>query len=160
MKKLNLILTLSFLFSVLGFSQTDSFSISLNDTIKLNLVREVFSPQKHSIEFLNNIDLLIDNQVVFGTDGEIPKYYLKSAEIKIKGQVIKLETQSIYNPWFGNRPNQNFYRIIQDGTHLKVKGLFSDGAGTFGAEWLIIGSSSVRTILTYDEQILYEYLDY
>jgi len=160
MKKLNLILVLVYAISASGFSQTDSLSIQLNDSIKLDLVREVFHKEKHSIKFLNDTDLLIDNKIVFGTDGEMPKYYLKSAEISIKGQVIKLETQSIYNPWFRAKPNKNRYGMILDGTRLKVRGLFSDGAGSFGAEWLVLGEGSVRTILTYDEQILFEYLKY
>lgn len=112
MKKLNLILILIYAISASGFSQTDSLSIQFNDSIKLDLVREVFHKENHSIKFLNDTDLLIDNKIVFGTDGEMPKYYLKSAEISINGQVIKHETQSIYNPWFGVKPNKNRYGMI------------------------------------------------
>ena len=63
MKKLNLIFILLFAISALGFSQNDSVTISLNDTIKLELVREVFQKKTHSVKYLNDTDLLIDNQI-------------------------------------------------------------------------------------------------
>lgn len=64
----------------------------------------------------------------------------------------------MYNPWFGNEPNRTSFGMIKDGTHLKIKGFFSDGAGSFGTEWLILGDQSIRTILTTDDQILFDYL--
>lgn len=81
--------------------------------LKLELVREVFQEKMHSVKYLNDTDLLIDNQIVFGTDGEKPIYKLKSAKIKIKEKRILLETSSMYNPWFGNEPNRNSFGMIK-----------------------------------------------
>lgn len=82
MKKLNLIFILLFAISALGFSQNDSVTISLNDTIKLELVREVFQKKTHSVKYLNDTDLLIDNQIIFGTDGKSLDTNLKVPRLK------------------------------------------------------------------------------
>jgi hypothetical protein len=65
----------------------------------------------------------------------------------------------MYNPWFGDGVNEKLFKIQKEGTELKLTGLFSDGAGTYGAEWLIVGKSSIRTSLTKDEWRLFEYIE-
>jgi len=65
----------------------------------------------------------------------------------------------MYNPWFGEGVYDKLFKIRKDGTEIRITGLFSDGAGSYGAEWLIVGKSSIRTILTKDEWILFEYFE-
>jgi hypothetical protein len=155
-----LLICILFLCHLLVNGQSDPHTISLNDSVKLILIRDIFSKHDHNIEFINDADLIIDNEIVFGTDGDIPRFSLKEAKLTINDKDIDLEISSMYNPWFGIKPNQNSFEMIQDGTHIKIRGFFSDGAGSYGVEWLIIGERSVRTILTYDEQILFEYFKY
>ena len=49
--------------------------------------------------------------------------------------------------------------INGDGNHrFLLRSWFSDGAGSYCAEWLIVGKSSIRTVLTNDEW-MFEYFD-
>ena len=98
--------------------------------------------------------------MAFGTDGNNPKYKLSRA-VLIKGKSIyNLQVDNMYNPWFGEKANEKLFKAELDGTNLIIRGLFSDGAGSYGAEWLIAGNTCTRTILSRDEKIIIEYFDF
>lgn len=60
----------------------------------------------------------------------------------------------MYNPWFGDRINENLIGLKIRNGEIKLNGLFSDGAGSYGAEWIFFKESSIRTILSKDEEII------
>ncbi|ESU20191.1 hypothetical protein FEDK69T_30440 [Flavobacterium enshiense DK69] len=126
----------------------------------MELERSVFNKAKHEFEYVNkNVLIAIDGIPLFGSDGEMPKYVLSNAILKIGNKTYKLQIDNMYNPWFGNNANGKFFKIENNGNQSVLKGVFSDGAGTYGAEWLIFGNSSIRTILTNDEDILFKYFE-
>jgi len=84
---------------------------------------------------------------------------LTKATLKIGQNTYDLQVDDMYNPWFGEGVYEGLYKIKKDGTEIRLTGLFFDGAGSYGAAWLIVGKSSIRTILTKDEWILFEYFD-
>jgi len=150
------------IFSTMQMSaQVEKISISLCDTIKLSLYREKFDPSYCKFEYYPEQYLIaINGQMVFGTDGNIPKYKLSKA-VLIKGKSsYNLRVDNMYNPWFGEKVNEKLFKAELDGTNLIVRGLFSDGAASYGAEWLIVGNSCTRTILSRDEKIIIEYFDF
>lgn len=64
----------------------------------------------------------------------------------------------MYNPWFGDYINEEFFKIIHNGeNHHILKAIFSDGAGTYASQWLIEWNSNIREILTKDEIIIGSY---
>jgi hypothetical protein len=89
----------------------------------------------------------------------MPKFILSKATLKVGNKTYKLQVDSMYNPWFGNRANEKSFKIENNGNQSILKGIFSDGAGTYGAEWLIFGDASIRTILTNDEGLLFKYFE-
>ena len=154
------ILYLLLFFSITSWSQQNSEKIILDENCSLEIHREIFDPKLHKIEYNGNFVISIDNSPLFGTDGEIPKFKLSKAILKIGNKTFDLQIDNMYNPWFGNGLNEKFYRIIHHGENYHIlKAIFSDGAGIYAAEWLIEWNSSIRGIITKDEIIIESYFD-
>lgn len=130
--------------------KSDSYVIPLGDGISLQMVVASFDAKKHKIKKCQILDwsgvCLIDGKTVFGTEWELPKNQLIKASVKIGSQTIKLDVSCMFNPFFGKPDRQNFTIETVEGGYL-VRGSFSDGAGSYESEWLIIDNSSIRTKL-------------
>ena len=160
MKTTTLIIIITILLTIRLFGQVDRVFVNINDTVQLSLERTKFDTTGKKYEYYDNkFPFSINERPIFGTDGDFPKYTLTKATLTIGSNKYDLQVDNMYNPWFGDRPNDNAYKIKKDGTEILLIGFFSDGAGYYGAEWLIVGRSSVRTILTKDELLLFAYLD-
>ncbi|NJY64288.1 hypothetical protein HC174_16215 [Salinimicrobium sp. CDJ15-81-2] len=146
-----------FLFStVICSGQTDKVAIQFNDTTSLELVKADFERTNKKIDYLDEQFVVgIDDSILFGTDGELPSSILKEAILKVGNKIYYLDVQNMYNPWFKGI-NEHFFNFKREGNRFHLTGLFSDGAGTYAAEWLIIGTSSIRTLITDDEENLIE----
>jgi outer membrane protein W len=154
---ITLIVTILFVTKLWG--QTDQVKVNLNDSTELTLERVHFDKSGKKFEFFDKYPIAINGRPIFGTDGDFPKYTLIKATLTIGKNKYDLQVEDMYNPWFGDGVNEKLFKIQKEGTELKLTGLFSDGAGTYGAEWLIVGKSSIRTSLTKDEWRLFEYIE-
>lgn len=129
---------------------SNSYTAPLGDGIALQLTIAPFDAKKHKIKKCQILDwygvCLIDSRPVFGTDWELPRNQLIKATVKIGTNAINLDVSCMYNAWFGEPAPQAFVFEKVEGGFL-IRGNFSDGAGSYEAEWLIIGDSSVRTKL-------------
>lgn len=103
--------------------------------------------------------VLIGSKPVFGTDGEIPKYMLAKAVLTLNGHLYKLQVDRMYNPWFGDDtryyPSKDAFKLVKKGSVYKLRGMFSDGAGGYEAEWQITNRAAVRTVLTSDDAFFF-----
>ncbi|MDK2773179.1 MAG: hypothetical protein KYX68_13295 [Flavobacterium sp.] len=154
------ILYLLLFFSITSWSQQNSEKIILDENCSLEIHREIFNPKQHKIEYNGNFVISIDNSPMFGTDGELPKFKLSKAILKIGKKTYDLQIDNMYNPWFGNGLNDKFFKIIHHGENYHIlKAQFSDGAGSYAAEWLIEWNSSIRGIITKDEIIIESYFE-
>ena len=144
--------------SFFSHGQVNSVNIKIDSITSLQLVREKFNPEINKLEIKNGFVLGINDSPLFGSDGEIPKYKLIKATLKIKDKSYNLQVDNMYNPWTGDNLNIDFFNIIHNGeNHHLFKGIFSDGAGTYAAQWLIEWNSSIRDIITKDEFIIESY---
>jgi hypothetical protein len=158
--KQTLLITFLLLVTYTLFGQDDAVTIEINDTIHLALHRTRFDTTGKKLEFYDNRFLYaIDGRPSFGTDGEIPKFQLSKAILTIGKVKYDLQVSNMYNPWIGVRPIGRSCNLKIDGPRIRIRHLFSDGAGTYGAEWLIRGKSSIRTILTDDEDVIIGYFN-
>ncbi len=141
-------------FSTIADEARESFTISLGDGITLNLTATQFNDKNHKITECKINDrpsvCLIDGKPVFGTDLDLPRNQLIKATIKIDKNTINLDATCMYNPWFGKPNVKNFTQKKAFGGYL-VSGYFSDGAGSYEAEWFVIENSAVRTRLVKGE---------
>ncbi len=146
------------LISSFTWSQENYSKISIGKDCYLELNKKKFIPSGHKLEYKNNILISIDNTPIFGTDGEIPVYELSKVLLTIKDKTYNLQVDHMYNPWFGDTINPSFIEFISssENNHI-LKVIFSDGAGTYAAEWLIEWNSSIRDIITKDEVIIQSY---
>ena len=159
MKNLVLI-TIFLLYTLVGSSQTDKSSIRLNDSTTVELERTEFKASVKKIDyFAEIIPIGINGKIILGTDGELPIYELTKAVLILGTKEYNLQVDDMYNPWFGEEFNKDLIKLDQEGNQLRLKIIFSDGAGTYGSEWLILGNSSLQTILTADENLLIEYFE-
>ncbi|MFT3796504.1 hypothetical protein [Flavobacterium sp.] len=147
-------------FTIASKAQNNSVVIKLEENCSLELKREVFNPKEHKIDYDGKYVIGIDGAPLFGSDGEIPKYKLSKAILKIGDKTYNLQIDNMYNPWLGDDVNKRFFRIIHGSPNDHIlKGQFSDGAGSYAAEWLIEWNSSIRDILTKDEIIIGSYFE-
>ncbi len=130
--------------------KSDSYTIPLGNGISMKMTVAHFDAKKHKIKKCQLFDwldvCLIDGKPVFGTDWELPKSQLIKAGVKMGSQTINLEVSGMFNPFLGKPDQQNFTIETVEGGYL-VRGNFSDGAGSYEAEWLIIENISIRTKL-------------
>jgi hypothetical protein len=102
---------------------------------------------------------LINGHVPFGNDFTLPKTYTKSITVSYQGQSYSLDVSDMYDAW-GTRPLEYkggiryFGGKCFDAKSCQFRGVFSDGAGTFVAEWRIVGGVSIRTVLTYSNDVV------
>ena len=63
---------------------------------------------------------------------------------------IPLDISSMYDPSFGQIERRQFRVQQVNARRLILTGTFSDGAGSYVAEWLVVDGASVRTLLSND----------
>ncbi len=152
-----------FTFFLLIYSSADSakefnpVTLDLNSGVKLHMKMERFTPKEHEIKYCKPAFpadnwrgiCLIDKKPVFGTDWEMPMFILKEAYVEIKRKKIPLDASCMYNPWFTQFPDVKKFSVENTEGGFLINGVFSDGAGTYEAQWLNIEGASVRTKLRY-----------
>ena len=132
----------------------------LDDSVTLTLLQEPFDSKGKDIELSDNKFVVsIDKKPVFGTDGEIPRTFLKRATLSIGTRIYDLQVDGMYNAWLDGHFNTKTFTLRREGLKYIVSGGLSDGAGFYGVEWVIAGRGSIRTILSNDERIVFEYMD-
>jgi len=136
-------------------SAATSHKIPLKHNITLEMAVAPFDAAKHRVtecEIMGSkLICLIDDKPVFGTDWGLPKSKLIKAAVKIGPSVVDLDVSCMFNPWFSKPDPRDFTADSVYGGY-RIRGNFSDAAGSYKAEWLIIQNSSVRTQLANVEQ--------
>ena len=128
--------------------------INITDSISLSMVQKTFDPDNHAIIYNDNeLVLLIDDYLIYGTDATVPKTYLSKAELIINGKAYCLNTKGMYDPNL-KVLNSELVSVTQNYSGYTIRMLLSVGAGYYGVEWLIMSDKSYRTILTNDWKIL------
>jgi len=128
-------------------SISNTYTILLGESMSLHMTVAPFKPEKHKITKCQIIDwtgiCLIDGKPVFGTDWGLPRNQLVQADLKIGSKTVNLDVSCMYNV---TPTPQDFTLEKVEGGYL-IRGRFSDGAGSYEAEWFVIQNSSVRTRL-------------
>ena len=133
-------------------------SFTLPSKVKVRVVEAPFA--QSGLVFEEKEPCVIEGRVPFGTDCGRPKTYLKELTISYEGKTYQLDTSSMFNAWHGRplvalppkgvkgRGLRYFGGYCVNAESCMVRGLFSDGAGTFVAEWTVSRGIAVRTVLT------------
>lgn len=146
-------------------NSTSTFTIPSG--IEVKIVEATFKKSLFKIEGCSDKDLVcrINGHIPFGTSFGLPKTYLKKLSITFNGKSYLLDVSNMYNAW-GSRPLEYPGKIryfggkCSDVNNCQLRGLFSDGAGSFVAEWLIVNGRQVRTVLTDSDDIVNLFMDH
>jgi len=95
---------------------------------------------------------------IFGTDGGAPHTKLKKLILRQGNKKTSLEISCMYDPWFERVDQSRFRVVVQNRRSLTLTGVFSDAAGSYVAEWLIVDGLGVRTLLSNEPSVVREKL--
>lgn len=123
--------------------------------VEVTIVETAFHEDEFSIEGCTAKSSMcrINGRIPYGVAFGLPKTYVKSLTASFHGTSYSLDAAGMYNAW-GCRPLEQpgsvryFGGKCFDERNCQFRGLFSDAAGTFVAEWIIIDGYATRTILT------------
>ncbi len=91
---------------------------------------------------------------VFGTDGGTPHTKLKKLTLLQGNEKTSLEVSCMYDPWFEQVDRSRFKVVVRNRRRVVLTGVFSDAAGSYVAEWLIVDGLGVRTLLSNDPSVV------
>jgi len=118
----------------------------------------VFKEKEHTIGICKTDDFdyicTIDGKAWYGGDigMDKPRNQLVNLELELNGKRIPLETTNMFNPSFDGSLGADQFKLQQEGSHYRLYAFFSDGAGTYMAEWKIVNGTSVRELISNDEK--------
>lgn len=136
-------------------------SFLLPSGVRVAIIEGAFNKALFKISGCNGLDqvCLINGHIPFGNDSDLPKTYIKNITVSYQGQSYLLDASDMYNAW-GARPlevkgvTRYFGGKCFDAKNCQLRGVFSDAAGSFVAEWRIVGGVSVRTVLTNSNDVV------
>ena len=136
---------------------TQTYTIPLKEGVTLQMSVAPFRSREHRITRCemfaetmpehDSVVCLIDGKPVFGTDWEMPYNQLVKATLTVGGKTIDLDVSCMYNPFY-DKPDSTRFSVEKADDLYIITGTFSDAAGSYDAQWLIIENGSVRTRLT------------
>lgn len=138
--------------------KVDSGRIDLTSEIKLTWSIKAFNKELHKIEFCESTDAKyickIDDEDWFGSDFKMdyPKNKLENLTIKLNECDVKLDVSKMFNPNYSGELNKDQFKLENKNGNYILYGFFSDGAGTYTANWKIKGCKSERSELSQDEK--------
>jgi len=155
MRNIYIVIVLSFvLCAALVMADTTSTFI-LPSGVEVKIVEAPFQKSLFKVEGCSERDSVcrINGHAPAGIAFGLPKTYVKSITVSFQGRSYSLDVSDMYNAW-GARPLEYKGKIRYfggkcfDAKNCQFRGLFSDAAGAFVAEWRIVNELQVRTVLT------------
>jgi len=138
-----------------------SSTFVLPSGVEVTVVEAAFHADNFAVEGCSerSSTCRINGRIPYGVAFGLPKTYVKSIEVSFQGASYALDVADMYNAW-GNRPLEYpgavryFGGKCFDEKNCQFRGLFSDAAGSFVAEWLIVDGYSTRSILTSNSDVV------
>ena len=150
-----------FLFLVLSagqiFAQSNISTVELEKQVSITAKIESFDSSKHIYDTCDTglgwkSICLIDSKVWFGSDAgmELPKNQLINLTLLINGNKIELDVSGMFNPNWKNEIRKDQFKFEKKEVGFNLQGFFSDGAGAYSVNWLIIKMKSLRTRISFE----------
>lgn len=143
-----------------AFADTTA-AFTLPSGVAVRIVEAPFKASRFKVQGCSGQDsgCRINGRIPIGTAFGLPKTYVKSITVSFKGRSYPLDASDMYNGW-GGRPLEvpgvvrYFGGKCFDAKDCQFRGLFSDAAGAFVAEWRIVNGVSIRTVLTDSDDVV------
>lgn len=161
MKNNFVIILVIILFPLSSFAADMRSKFTLPSKVEISIIEAPFYKKKFKVEGCSDKDSIcrINGHIPFGIAFGIPKTYVKSIVITFQGKSSELDVSDMYNAW-GNRPLEYRGKVryfggkCSDLKNCQIRGIFSDAAGSFVAEWLIVDGRAFRSILTSSNDVV------
>ncbi|HNT27591.1 MAG TPA: hypothetical protein PKH10_05340 [bacterium] len=161
MKRATLLVLVGVLFLVplqLSAADEKTVTVEIEKGVLFKITTESFVPEKHKLTYSDTpandegrrCVIAIDGFPFFGDVGCCPpEIKVKSIALTIHGKNYTLDSSFMYNPLFRSH---RYVHFVRKGENIfMIRANFSDGGGSYCAEWYIGNGKSARTILTDDE---------
>ena len=135
---------------------------TLPNSTKVEVKESVFLAKNFRVDGCQKTpSCLINGYPVFGVPFDLPTTFVVRITTLYKRWSNSLDVRGMFNAWGTRRPQ--YARSVryfggscfQELCHYR--GLFSDGEGSFVAEWITIGNRSYRTIISDDPAVIKEF---
>ena len=127
---------------------------SYDNGVTLTMTIDPFDAKSHKIKMCGDYVCLIDGKPFYGSDGTVPTHVLSRLVLAKKGNQIALDVSSMYDPMVNNETMKIHMSVQPYGADTyKVRGHFSDGAGAYLCQWLVVGEGSIRTHIGNAEEL-------
>lgn len=142
-------------------------AFTLPSGVGVSIVEAPFENFKFKVEGCTGSEAgcLINGHVPIGTDADLPKTYVKSISITFHGKTYALDVSEMYDAW-GTRSLEHkgairyFGGKCFDENNCQVRGIFSDAAGSFVAEWRVVNGLPARTVLTTSRDVVHLFMEH
>lgn len=104
-----------------------------------------FNERDHNIEHCGPVICSINQSFFFGSDNLLPKEEIKKITVRYQDRNIELDSSGMFDPLAVNEATY-VLKPLHDNIY-KLTGKFSDGAGSYCAQWLFSDTASIRTII-------------
>jgi hypothetical protein len=146
--------------SVSVFADTEA-SFTLPSGVIVKITEAAFQKKLFKVSGCTGSNAIcrINGHTPVGSALELPKTYVKRILVSYQDQSYSLDASDMYDAW-GKRPLEvagavrYFGGKCSDAKNCQFRGLFSDAAGSFVAEWQIVNGLSNRTVLTDSNDIV------
>ena len=164
MKHCHFILILTGCFTTPAFASSP-VTFTLPSGVKVALDERAFVKSQFKVHGCSGKELecRINGRIPFGSDLDLPKTYVKSIKVSFQGKTYSLNSTDMYNAW-GGRPLEHpgsiryFGGKCFDSQTCRFRGVFSDAAGSFVAEWRVANGVSTRTVLTDSNDVIHLFI--
>ena len=150
------VFTLLLLPAFVSAGKLTSVEIQLDKNISLAFTIEQFVKSEYKVtDCGGGYICLVNDKPLWGADGKLAESTLKNMLVNIKGRKIELDTAGMFNPMISMAGKHKFQVLNYYDDAWKVRGVFSDGAGTYYAEWLVANGNSMRIVIG-DSELLHD----
>ncbi|HTG02060.1 MAG TPA: hypothetical protein VK654_15875 [Nitrospirota bacterium] len=152
MRKLYLISILVLSFAGQAAAENETTATYEFGTARVTIVEKAFDPLQAKVETCQGGAGIcrINGAIAFGVASGMPKTFLAKVVVDISGRTYQLDASGMYNAW-GRKTGdaaQSLSAHCFDPFNCIVRGLFSEAAGAYVAEWAIVDGRTARTMLT------------
>ncbi len=81
---------------------------------------------------------------------ELPRNQLMNLTLFINSEKVVLDVSGLFNPSWENEIKKDQFTFEKAEVGYNLTGYFSDGAGAYSVNWLIIKGASIRTKIALD----------
>jgi hypothetical protein len=139
------LLCCAFAMSPLVYGKEPLTDNNYDDGVTLTITSRPFNPKMHAIKKCGEAVCTIDDKVVYGGNGGIPKQEVTQFVFEKQGRRVGLDVSSMYDAGVNNANIKKHVSVVFLGDGYEVTGYFGEGDDTYIAQWLVIPGGTIRS---------------